>query len=84
MRKCSVLCFVYCCGFVERMCLSGLRGYFITGESRVNKVATGSWFQDQSEFVGVGLGRNVYFLKYFSEYVNRQRNGPMTVESEKN
>jgi len=47
------------------MRLPGLRGYFNPGEARVNRVATGSWFQDQSEFVGVGLGRNVRFLKYF-------------------
>ena len=34
------------------MRLPGLRGYFNPGEARVNRVATGSWFQDQSEFVG--------------------------------
>jgi hypothetical protein len=43
---------------LEHMRLAGLRGYFNPDESRVNRVATGSWFQE-------GLGRNVRFFEVF-------------------
>jgi hypothetical protein len=60
------------------MRLPGLRGYFNPGEARVNRVATGSWFQDQSEFVEVGLGRNVRFFEvFFLGCVNRRKGIPM-------